>query len=99
MADPKEKTVAEKLAINAGLINLLGFLATVIGMIVGGTLWASDIRAEVRIKAAEHDARLVALESKMSRVADDHDIIIEIHTELRQLRSILERNGSAIKAR
>ncbi len=91
--------MADKLPLNASILHLLGLGVTTLGMIVAGTLWASDIRSEMRIKAADQEVRIGHLERQMQERAVDHDVLIEIRSDLKQLRVSLERGAPQTKDR
>lgn len=91
--------MADKLPLNASILHLFGLGVTALGMIVAGTLWASDIRSEMRIKAADQAVRIGQLERQMQERAVDHDVLIEIRSDLKQLRVSLERGPIQTKDR
>lgn len=91
--------MTEKLPLNASLIHLLGLGLTTLGLIVAGTLWASDIRSEMRVTATGQAVKIEQLERQMQERAIDHDVLIEIRSDLKQLRATLEHGQTQFKDR
>lgn len=67
--------------------NILSLLITLIGMAVGGLF----VVAELRVNDKVSDNRFVAIEKKIETYERDREILVEIRTDLKALRSELNR--------
>lgn len=67
--------------------NILSLLITLIGMAVGGLFVVAELRANDKVS----DNRFVAIEKKIETYERDREILVEIRTDLKALRSELNR--------
>lgn len=76
--------------------NILSIITTVVGVVVAivtATSAISDIRSEMRIKVTEHETRLIRIEADQKQSSLDHDLLIEIRQDLRQLRASFDKKA------
>lgn len=74
--------------------NILSIATTVIGfssIIVTAVMYIAALREQMNVKDRELETRILRIETDMAGVRGDHDLIIEIRSDLKAIRSSLDK--------
>ena len=74
--------------------NILSIATTIIGfsgIIVTATMYIATLREQMNVKDRELETRILRIETDMAGVRGDHDLIIEIRSDLKAIRSSLDK--------
>lgn len=74
--------------------NILSIITTVIGVssaIVAVTSNVAAIREQMNVKDRELETRVIRLENDMASFRGDHDLIIEIRSDLKAIRASIDK--------
>lgn len=74
--------------------NILSIATTVIGfssIIVTAVMYIAALREQMNVKDRELETRILRIETDMASVRGDHDLIIEIRSDLKAIRSSLDK--------
>ena len=77
--------------------NILSITTTVIGVasaIVAVTSNVAAIREQMNVKDRELETRVIRLENDMAGFRGDHDLIIEIRSDLKAIRASIDKTST-----
>lgn len=73
--------------------NILSMVTTVLaagGAIVGSVIYVASVREQMNVKDRELETRILRLEADALVSRSDHDTIVEMRTDLKAVRKLLE---------